>query len=493
MKTRVGDGGAAAAVSKKTGDGIRPAFFELFAEYVFFFFFHAARAINHYILVLRSQVYNCDYPTMACLTLRHKIRKFTGELTLPGDKSISHRALILGSLARGSTIANGFLMAQDTLSTADAFRNMGISVRVNANRAEISGKGLFGLEKPTGFIDAGNSGTTARLLSGILSAQKFSSAVTGDDSLRRRPMSRVITPLRKMGARISGEAEKLPLRIEGSKLKGMNYELPVASAQVKSAVLLAGLYARGETVVTEPEKTRDHTERMLRHFGVKVKTEGLRVSVSECEEFSGTEIQIPSDISSAAFFIVAALINPGSEVLVKNVGLNPLRTGALDILREMGADISVENPRNLCGEPVGDITARQSSLRGVRIKTEYVSRAIDELPVVSVAACFAEGQTVIEGAGELRVKETDRISAMAEELSKLGADIEQTPDGMIINGVERLSGARCESRGDHRVAMSLAVAATQARGETSIGDAQCVSISFPEFFSLLETLGNGGL
>ena len=302
-------------------------------------------------------------------------------------------------------------------------------------------------------------------------------------------MSRVTIPLREMGAGISGNGETLPLHITGSKLRGIDYESPVASAQVKSALLLAGLYAAGRTGVTEPERTRDHTERMLRYFGVPVEASGTSVSVSPGIEFSGAELEIPSDISSAAFFIVAALINPGSEIMVRNVGLNPLRTGVLDILREMGADISVENRRERCGEPVGDVVARHSALSAIRVEGEAVSRAIDEFPVISVAACFAEGETVISGAGELRVKETDRISAMAGELSKLGADIRETQDGMVINGVGELSGARCESRGDHRVAMSLAAAATRARGETVIGDAGCVSISFPEFFSLFETLG----
>lgn len=425
---------------------------------------------------------------MADFILKEKPRTFTGEITPPGDKSISHRAIILGSLARGRTRASGFLASRDTLATANAFRSMGVGVEIGAGRVEIAGNGLFGLEAPRKTIDAENSGTTARLLTGVLSAQSFRSTITGDDSLRRRPMSRVTVPLRSMGARISGEGEVLPLHITGSGLRGMDYRSPVASAQVKSAVLLAGLYAAGRTSVTEPERTRDHTERMLRYFGVPVEISGTRVSVSPGVEFSGTELEIPSDISSAAFFIVAALVNPGSEIMVKNVGLNPLRTGVLDILGEMGADISVENRRECCGEPVGDLVARHGALRSVRIERESVSRAIDELPVISVAACFAEGETVISGAGELRVKETDRISAMTGELSKLGAEIRETPDGMIINGTGELRGARCESRGDHRVAMSLAVAATRARGETVIGDAGCVSISFPEFFPLFETL-----
>ena len=426
---------------------------------------------------------------MSDFILKEKPRTLAGEITPPGDKSISHRAIILGSLGRGKTRASGFLASQDTLATANAFRSMGIEVEVGAGGVvEIAGRGLFGLKEPRKTIDAENSGTTARLLTGVLSAQSFPSTITGDDSLRRRPMSRVTVPLCSMGARISGEGEVLPLHITGSELQGIDYRSPVASAQVKSAILLAGLYAAGRTSVTELERTRDHTERMLRYFGVPVQVSGTRVSVSRGAEFSGTELEIPSDISSAAFFIVAALVNPGSEIMIRNVGLNPLRTGVLDILWEMGADISVENRRQCCGEPVGDLIARHGALRAVRVEGESVSRTIDELPVISVAACFAEGETVISGAGELRVKETDRISAMTGELSKLGADISETPDGMIINGTGELRGARCESRGDHRVAMSLAVAATRARGETVIGDAGCVSISFPEFFPLFETL-----
>ncbi len=414
---------------------------------------------------------------------------FSGEITPPGDKSISHRAIMLGSLARGKTRVTGFLNAADTMSTASAFQDMGVRVDVNRSDVEISGVGLFGLKAPKGALYAGNSGTTARLLCGILCAQKFSSAITGDQSLRRRPMSRIIVPLQIMGSTISAEGNTLPLYITGSKLYGTRYEIPVASAQVKSAILLAGLYAQGETRVIEPEKTRDHTERMLSGFGVSIETDGNEISVSQAEEFSATVIKVPGDISSAAFFIVAALVNPGSEIVVRNVGLNPLRTGALDILKKMGADISVENLRETGGEPCGDVIARYSTLRGVRIKGELVSRSIDELPIISVAACFAEGKTIIRDAQELRVKETDRISAMVTELLKLGADIEETPDGMIINGGESLYGGKCCSHGDHRIGMALAVAATRARGETVIGDSDSVSISFPEFFSLFEAIG----
>ncbi len=427
---------------------------------------------------------------MTDLIVKKNFHAFSAEITPPGDKSISHRAIILGSLARGKTRARGFLSSRDTLATVNAVRHMGIDVNVNAGEVQILGKGLFGLKMPRDIIDAENSGTTARLLAGLLSAQNFPSAITGDLSLRRRPMSRITVPLRKMGAKILGRGETLPIHITGSELEGIEYDSPVASAQVKSSLLLAGLYARGKTCVTEPKRTRDHTERMLSHFGVPLKVSENCVSIDSAEEFSGTELEIPSDISSAAFLIVAALINPGSEIVIKNVGLNPLRTGVLDIFLEMGGDISIENFRECCGEPVGDVIARHCILNGVRIEGELVSRAIDELPVISVAACFAEGQTVISEAEELRVKETDRIRAMTEELSKLGADIQEMRDGMVINGTQELHGARCHSHGDHRVAMSLAVAATRALGETVIEDTDCVSVSFPGFFQIFDELEN---
>lgn len=427
---------------------------------------------------------------MTDFTVSRKPWVFKGEMTPPGDKSVSHRALMLGALALGKTRARGFLSSADTLSTAEAMRQLGVRVDVNASEALISGKGLFGLEAPGGEIDAGNSGTTARLLAGILSAQAFSSRMTGDTSLRKRPMSRVTVPLREMGARISGNGDFLPVVIDGAKLRGITYAPAQASAQVKSALLLAGLYARGRTTVTESVPTRDHTERMLRHFGVEVSSRGNEVSVQTAAPFRAAEIEVPSDISSAAFFVVAALINPGSELLIRNVGLNPLRTGALDVLGEMGADICSENLReDSGGEPRGDLIVRHSRLKGLRVKEELVSRAIDELPVISVAACFAEGETVIKGARELRVKETDRIRAMTQELSALGADVRELPDGMVINGGEELRGGQCFSWDDHRVAMSLAVAATRAQEATVVKGSECVSISFPGFFELFETLG----
>lgn len=429
---------------------------------------------------------------MSDFAVKQKPWVFRGETTPPGDKSVSHRAVLLGALAEGKTRVRGFLAAQDTLSTASAVRSMGVGVATGAGEAEISGRGLFGLRAPRGAIDAGNSGTTARLLAGILSAQNFASSITGDASLRSRPMSRITLPLRRMGARFSGKGDFLPLGIEGADLTGTTYAPPQASAQVKSAVLLAGLYAEGETRVVEKVPTRDHTERMLRHFGVGVGVRGNEVSVSRAAPFRAADVEVPSDISSAAFFMVAAAINPGSEVLVRNVGVNPLRAGVLDVLREMGADISEENRREVCGEPVADLVARYAPLRATRVDGDLVSRAIDELPAVAVAACFAEGETVITGAGELRVKESDRISAMVGELRALGADVEELSDGMAINGAEDVRGGRCRSLGDHRVCMSLAVAATRAREETVVEGSECAAVSFPGFFETFSALGSRG-
>lgn len=416
--------------------------------------------------------------------------KLRGEITPPGDKSISHRAVMIGSLAEGRTIVKGFLNGGDTISTVNAFRNLGIKIKVDNTEVEITGNGLRGLREPGDVIDAGNSGTTTRLITGLLASQDFFSVITGDRYLRKRPMDRIVKPLSEMGASISGRnsGSLLPIAINGKILKGIKYELPVASAQVKSCLILAGLFADGETVITEPQKTRDHTERMLAHFGAQLEMAGNTIRVKNPPQFKGSELIVPSDISSASFFIIAALINPGSELLVKNVGLNPRRTGVLEILKAMNGNISIQNERTECGEPVGDILVKHSSLKGVEIKGEMIPNAIDELPVVSVAACFAEGTTVISEARELRVKETDRIKAMTTELKKLGADISETDDGMIIKGQQSLSGSKCNSWGDHRIAMSLAVAATMAKGETVIEDSDCVSISFPEFFNLLEKL-----
>jgi 3-phosphoshikimate 1-carboxyvinyltransferase len=417
--------------------------------------------------------------------------KLRGEVTPPGDKSISHRAIILGSIAEGLTTVTGFLPSDDTLSSAEAMTMLGIPIKIENDTVTIRGKGTYGLTEPEDTIDAGNSGTTARFLSGLLSGQNFFSSITGDQYLRARPMDRVVIPLSLMGARIWGRdnGKKLPLAILGSNLRAIDYTLPVASAQVKSAILLAALYAQGETEIVEPEPTRDHTERMLAHFGVGIEKNGSRIKVSGPQKLeSGRTLSVPADISSASFFIVAALINPSSEILIKNVGLNPTRTGVLEILTRMGGDIKILNKREESGEDVGDILAKSSKLKAVEVAGKIIPKTIDELPIIAVAACYAEGETVIKNAKELRVKETDRIKAMSIELRKFGAEIDELDDGMIIRGRETLNETKCSSWGDHRIAMALAVAATRAKGRTEIKEAECVSVSFPKFFQMLKTL-----
>jgi 3-phosphoshikimate 1-carboxyvinyltransferase len=413
-----------------------------------------------------------------------------GEITPPGDKSISHRSLMLGSLATGTTLVRDFLISDDTLTTANAMRALGASIEINGTQVLVKGNGLHGLKEPDQIIDCGNSGTTTRLLIGLLSPQQFTTTLTGDKYLQARPMKRVVGPLAQMGAKINGneEGNKLPLTIIGSNLKGISYELPVASAQVKSAILLAGLYAEGETEVIEPEPSRDHTERMLAYLGVPIKKNGHSIKINKVSKINPGEIIVPSDISSAAFFIVAALITPGSEVLIKNVGINPLRTGIIDILKNMGGDIEIINERDVNGEPIGDILTRSSNLHATKISGDAIPKAIDELPLVAVAASFAEGTTLIKDAKELRVKETDRIHAMATELGKLGAEVEEFEDGMSIIGTQSLTGATCSSWGDHRIAMSIAIAALRAKGETEIIEADCVSVSYPGFFEVLDEL-----
>jgi len=416
-------------------------------------------------------------------------RRLDGEITVPGDKSISHRSIMLGSLALGETVVHGFLEGEDCLSTFQAFRTMGIE----ANRAPdgtitIRGKGLDGLSEPGDVLDCGNSGTTMRLMTGLLAGQKFFSVLTGDRYLRRRPMKRVVQPLGEMGARIWGRGggDLAPLAIQGRSLQPIEYRSPIASAQVKSALLLAGMYAEGRTTVLEPHTSRDHSERMLRHFGADLQPVEGGVSILGRPRLEGREVFVPGDISSAAFFLVAALITPNSELLIRNVGINPTRSGILDILQLMGGHVERVDERERSGEPVADLLVRTSALKGVEIGGEVVPRAIDEFPVISVAACFAEGRTVIRDARELRVKETDRIAAMVSELSKVGAKVEALEDGMVIEGTGRLEGGAVESHGDHRIAMSMAVAALAGGGPLSINDTGCTATSFPNFWDLLD-------
>lgn len=414
-----------------------------------------------------------------------------GEIAVPGDKSISHRAVILGSIAQGVTRIEGFLKAEDTLNTLKAFGDMGVEWRWEGESLLIEGRGREGIHEPADVLDLGNSGTGLRLLTGLVAGFEQFTTLTGDSSLRSRPMKRVVEPLRLMGAKIDGRkgGAHAPLAVRGGSLKGIRYELPVASAQVKSAILLASLWADGVTEVREPAPSRDHTEIMLKAFGAPVEKKGdgwLVIEGGSGEKLKGRDIKVPGDISSAAFFIVAGLISPNSEITVKNVGLNPTRTGILDILKEMGAQLEVKYFGERGLEPVGDITARSSKLKGVSISGEKVVRAIDEFPILTVAAVFAEGKTIITGAGELRVKESDRIATMAKELTKMGACVEEHGDGMTINGGRELRSARVSSHGDHRVAMSLAIAGLAIEGETIIEDTACIATSFPGFEKLLE-------
>lgn len=411
-----------------------------------------------------------------------------GCITVPGDKSISHRSIMLGALAQGTTTITNFLRGEDNFSTMRAFRAMGVPIEDDGTTVRVRGVGLHGLQEPGDVLDCGNSGTTIRLMTGLLAGQQFFSVVTGDQYLRKRPMKRVSDPLRLMGAQIAGRAggTLAPLAITGSRLTGVRYESKIASAQVKSALMLAGLYADGETRVSEPTRSRDHSERMFRFFGADVFVEGTSVLVRGGRELHGQELVIPGDISSAAFFMVAALLVPGSELLIQNIGVNPTRTGVLDILQAMGGDIQLLNQREVSGEPVADLQIRASRLKGIEIGGDLVPRAIDEFPAICVAAALAEGTTVIGDARELRVKETDRIAAMATNLRSIGAGpIEETDDGIVIQGIEQLQGGTVASFGDHRIAMSLAVAALACKNEVAIDDVSCVATSFPGFFELL--------
>ncbi len=398
---------------------------------------------------------------------------------------------MFSSLAKGTGRVRNLLRAQDTESTMHAFRSLGIVMDDQQDTLIIHGKGLHGLTEPGDVIDCGNSGTTIRLLSGVLSANQFFSVVTGDSSLRSRPMARIIKPLSLMGAEIAGRDHNryAPFAIRGSSLTSISYDMPMASAQVKSAILLAGLYAEGLTIITEPSKSRDHTERMLPAFGADLKTDGLSVSVQSGRELCAQEIDVPGDFSSAAFFIVAALLIPNSEVLIRNVGINPTRTGLIDVLRSMGAHIEIENVHSVSGEPVADIFCRgQAGLNACTVTAGQIPSLIDEFPILCIAAACSEGTTVIRGAEELRLKESDRIKAMAGELIRMGVMLEEFPDGISITGPATLHGAEVDSHGDHRIAMSMAVAALIAEGKTTIRNASAVAISFPDFFECIRRL-----
>ena len=416
-----------------------------------------------------------------------KIKKAVGQIKVPGDKSISHRAVMLGSLASGVTEISGFLKGADCLSTIDCFRKMGIDIDINGENVTVHGNGLRGLKKPDEMLYTGNSGTTTRLLCGILAGQNFDTSITGDASIQKRPMGRVVQPLSMMGAKI--ENEYCPLYITGTKLHGIDYKMPVASAQVKTAIILAGLYADGETVIHEIEKSRDHTELMLSAMGADLTVDNLDITVKPTNDLTAVNVDVPGDISSAAFFLVLGAIMPNSQITVTNVGINPTRTGIIDVLKDMGADITLENVHTSAGETVADITVRSSSLKGTTVGGDIIPRLIDELPIIAVAAVFANGQTVIKDAQELKVKETNRIRAIVDEFNKCGIDITETDDGMIINGGKSIHGADFKTYGDHRMAMSLTVLAQLADGESTLDDSDCACVSYPTFFDDFYKLG----
>lgn len=418
--------------------------------------------------------------------------RLSGTLRVPGDKSISHRSIMLGSLAEGITRVSGFLEGEDSLATLRAFRAMGVEIDgPRDGRVTIRGVGMHGLREPASALDLGNSGTSMRLMSGLMAGQRLNLTLVGDESLSGRPMKRVTVPLAAMGADIeTAEGGTAPLHIKPvDRLIGMDYDMPVASAQVKSCLLLAGMYAQGETCVTEPAPTRDHTERMLQGFGYEVRREGSRVCLNGGGKLHACEIDVPADISSAAFFLVGASIAEGSDLLLEHVGMNPTRDGVINILRLMGADIEVLNQREVGGEPVADLRVRSASLNGIRIPEDQVPLAIDEFPALFIAAACARGETVLTGAEELRVKESDRIQVMADGLHALGVDATPTAAGIVIRGGE-IAGGRVDSDGDHRIAMAFTMAALRARGEIFIDDCANVNTSFPRFAELAAAAGS---
>lgn len=416
--------------------------------------------------------------------------KLKGTVSVPGDKSISHRAVMFGSIAEGTTEITNFLQGADCLATIDCFRQMGIEIENTSEKIIVHGNGLHGLKEPETDLYTGNSGTTTRLISGILSGQNFDTILSGDESLNSRPMKRIMDPLAQMGARIEsiGQNGCAPLKIHGSKLHGMDYQSPVASAQVKSAILLAGLYADSKTSVTEPALSRNHTELMLKGFGAEIETNETTASVKPCTQLYGQKVNVPGDISSAAYFIAAGLLVPGSEILLTNVGINPTRAGFLEVCDNMGAEITYLNRRESGGEPVCDLLITPKSLIGTVIEGDLIPTLIDEIPIIAVLAAFAEGTTIIKDAAELKVKETDRILTVTENLAAMGADITPTGDGMIIKGGLGLHGAVIESYMDHRIAMAFSIAGLAADGITHINDSECVDVSYPGFYDTLNGL-----
>lgn len=413
-----------------------------------------------------------------------------GVITIPGDKSISHRSIMFGAMAKGRTTVKGFLLGDDCLSTISCFQKLGVKIDVSGNHVSIESDGIDNWNEPQDILNTGNSGTTTRLLLGILAASPIHAVLIGDDSISKRPMKRVIDPLRQMGAQISGRSggQYTPLAVQGTTLQGITYQMPVSSAQVKSAILLAGLNAEGTTIVTELEPTRDHTERMMRQFGIQIDSLGREIHLRGGQQLVSTHIDVPGDISSAAFFLVAGAITDNSDIMLKNVGLNPTRTGIIDVLSQMGANLKVEESISSGEEPFGNIRIKSSELKGIEIGGELIPRLIDELPIIALLATQASGTTIIRDAAELKVKETDRITAVVNELKKLGANIEATDDGMIIKGPVQLNGGRMTSYGDHRIGMMGAIASLIASSPVEIDEPSCISVSYPNFFEHLKNV-----
>ncbi|WP_342541706.1 3-phosphoshikimate 1-carboxyvinyltransferase [Paenisporosarcina sp. FSL H8-0542] len=413
-----------------------------------------------------------------------------GTVRVPGDKSISHRSIMFGAMAKGKTTVNGFLLGDDCLSTISCFQKLGVDIQVNGNQVTITSDGMESWKEPSEILDTGNSGTTTRLMLGILAGSNVHSVLVGDESIAKRPMKRVIEPLRQMGAQISGRSggQFTPLAIQGTDLTAIDYTMPVASAQVKSAILLAGLQANGVTTVRESEVSRDHTERMLRQFGADITCQDGVIQLQGGQKLSATHIEVPGDISSAAFFLVAGAIAKDSSIHLEHVGLNPTRTGILDVLQQMGAKLDIELENGGDEEPIGRLSIQSSQLKGIEIGGELIPRLIDEIPIIALLATQAQGTTVIKDAEELKVKETDRITAVVDELKKLGADIEATEDGMVINGPVTLTGGVLQSYGDHRIGMMGAIASVISTGPIEIEHASCISVSYPNFFDHLRNV-----
>ncbi|EKN69598.1 3-phosphoshikimate 1-carboxyvinyltransferase [Neobacillus bataviensis LMG 21833] len=427
---------------------------------------------------------------MASLKLKTSIKRLFGEITIPGDKSISHRSVMFGSIAHGETKITNFLPGDDCLSTISCFRKLGVTIEEADNQIRIIGNGFEGLTEPNEVLDVGNSGTTIRLLMGILAGRPFFSTLVGDESIGKRPMTRVTGPLAKMGAKIDGRKDGAftPISIRGGQLTPIQYKLPVASAQVKSALILAALQAEGESTIIEPAETRDHTERMIRKFGGEIDKDNQAITVKGGQNLTGATIHVPGDISSAAFFLVAGAIIPESEIVLKNVGLNPTRTGIIEVMKKMGADLEIIQKEDHSFEPVGDLIIKTSNLKATVVEGDLIPKLIDEIPIIALLATQAEGTTVIKDAEELKVKETNRIDTVVDELRKLGASIEATDDGMVIHGKTQLNGGSVSSHGDHRIGMMLSIAALLCRNNVELEQPEAISVSYPNFFAHLNNL-----